>query len=209
MDISVDWEAHLAPEPQNVRKIKIKSRGPLHKGRVHKGRARHKLRIESRIFLNESAQYGSIVLPHNITLKSPPAVDSKTPRTFCGTSTQRTRSSDHHYSCHQRSVRHACLPNLPADLSASTAPSCPWQTNALQLDWRPLEHLPCSSLTMTRRTDTWRMPMHGILLVQFDFRNKGFTRPLFFSRPLCVSEHWKNNVIFISFSENITWREKM
>ena len=35
--------------------IVLKYRRPLHKGRVHKGRARHKLRIESRIFLNESA----------------------------------------------------------------------------------------------------------------------------------------------------------
>ena len=35
--------------------MKTKQRRPLHKGRVHKGRARHKLRIESRIFLNKSA----------------------------------------------------------------------------------------------------------------------------------------------------------
>ena len=52
-------------------KTKTKYRRPLHKGRVHKGRARHKLRTEPRIFLNEFALVCLIVLALTTLLKTP------------------------------------------------------------------------------------------------------------------------------------------
>ena len=71
MDQPVDWEAHLAPCLKNVRKTRTKYCRPLRKGRAHKGRARHKLRTEPRIFLNEFALACLIVLAPTTLLKMP------------------------------------------------------------------------------------------------------------------------------------------